>query len=97
MKNRLRALGDGRRRALERARARGGVHLFWFYMSLGLVWSLFMFGSTLLVDLFVNGRALDSEDVQGRALIYFVGGLLFGLFMWTIQETRGAGRPDGRA
>ena len=91
----MRALREWRRRELERARARGGVYLFWFYMSLGLVWSLSMFGSTLLVDSYYR-RAFDAEDLQTRALIYFVGGLLFGLCMWVAQETPGAGRTDKR-
>ncbi|HEX7313395.1 MAG TPA: hypothetical protein VF297_05715 [Pyrinomonadaceae bacterium] len=95
MRNELRALSDWRRRALERARARGGVHLFWFYMSLGLAWSLLMFGSTLLVDIYYR-RAFDAEDLQTRALIYFVGGLLFGLGIWVVRETTGAGRADDR-
>ena len=95
MRNELRALKEWRQRKLESARARGGVHLFWFYMSLGLVWSLFMFGSTLLVDIHYR-RAFDSEDLQMRALIYFVGGLLFGLCMWIVRETPGAGRAHDR-
>ena len=96
MKNQCRALKEWRRRELERARARGGVRLFWFYMSMGLVWSLFMFGSTLLVDFYYKHGVFDSEDLQARAVIYFVGGLLFGLCMWVVQETPGAGRPDRR-
>ena len=95
MRNELRALREWRRQALERARARGGVHLFWFYMSMGLVWSLFVSGSTFLVD-FYYGRAFDSGDVQTRALVYFVGGLIFGLVMWVTQETPGANRRDDR-
>jgi hypothetical protein len=95
MRKHCRALSEWRRRELARARARGGVHLFWFYMSVGLVWSLSMFGSTLLVD-FDYERAFDAEDSQARALIYFVGGLLFGLCAWVLQDTSGAGRTDNR-
>jgi hypothetical protein len=95
MKKQCWALREWRRQRLEQARARGGLHLFWFYMSMGLVWSLFMFCSTFLVDFYYK-RAFDSEDVQARAFIYFVGGLLFGLVMWTIQETPGAGRRHDR-
>ena len=95
MKNPFYAFGNWRRRALERARARGGLHLFWFYMSLGLAWSLFVSGSIFLVDLY-HGRASGSGDVQARALIYFAGGLLFGLVMWLLQETPGTGRRDAR-
>lgn len=96
MKKHCRALGDWQRRALERARVRGGVHLFRFYMSMGLVWSLFTFGSTVLVDCYYRHRAFDSGDLQARAVSYFVGGLLFGLCMWLVQETPGAGRPGRR-
>jgi hypothetical protein len=95
MMNPFCAFKEWRRRALERASAKGGAHVFWFYMSVGLVWSLLMFGSTLLVDFYYR-HARAAEGVPARALIYFVGGLLFGLVMWTIQETPGANRRDDR-
>jgi len=95
MGNPFRALKDWRQRALERARTRGALHVFWFYLSMGLVWSLFMFCSTFIVDLYYK-HASDFENVQARALIYFVGGLLFGLIMWVVQEAPGTGQRDLR-
>lgn len=93
MKNPYRALKDWRRRGLERARAKGGPHVFWFYLSLGLAWSLFMVAVFTALDYYV-GRPFNSEYFQTRTLIYFVGGLLFGLVMWVLEETPGTGRSD---
>jgi hypothetical protein len=93
MKNPCRALKEWRRRGLERARAKGGLHVFWFYLSMGLVWSVFMVAVFTALDFYDQGP-LDAEDFQSRALIYFVGGLLFGLVMWVLEEMPGTGRRD---
>ena len=94
MKNPWRAYGDWRRQEAARVAALGGWRLFWFNMTIGLVWGLVMFASTVLLDYYRDGAPqFDRERVQLNALIYFVGGLLFGLAMWTLQPgRRGGGR-----
>jgi hypothetical protein len=96
MQNPYRALRDWPPRRLARARGRGGLHVFWFYMSFGLLWGLFMFGLPLLLE-FCSGGALDPEGVQAGALVYFAGALLIGLVMWATQEVPRAGRRRGGA
>jgi hypothetical protein len=95
VKNPLRSYKEWRQRELERARVKGGFRLFWFYMSMGLVWSLFMVGAMTLLELFDEG-GLDAGSFQRHATIYFVGGLVFGLVMWVTQEPSGVRRPDDR-
>lgn len=74
-------------RRLARARGKGRLHVFWFYMSIGLMWALSMFGFTVLLNSCSTGR-LDSEMMQDSALIYFAGGLFVGLTTWATQELR---------
>ena len=93
MKNPFRAVKDWRRQALERARTKGALHVFWFYLSMGLAWSLLMIAVFTALEYYDEG-ALDFEDFQTRALIYFVGGLFFGFVMWVLQETPGTGHSN---
>lgn len=95
MKNPLRSYQNWRQQELERARAKGGFRLFWFYMSMGLLWSLFMVGAFTLIEYFDEG-ALDARSFQRHAATYFVGGLFFGFIMWVTQETPGVRRPADR-
>jgi hypothetical protein len=83
------------RRRLDRARVKGGWHVFWFYMSLGLVWGMFLLATISLVEYFYDGT-LDAKSFQRNAGIYFVAGLLYGLLMWILQEASGASRLDKR-
>ena len=91
MRNPLGAFMNWRRRDLERSRAKGGMRLFWFYMIMGLLWSLLMLALTAVMNYYHKG-ALRLDDFQNRALICFGGGLFFGLFMWLSREAPGAGR-----
>jgi hypothetical protein len=95
MKNPCCTFRDWRQRELERARARGGLHLFWFYMSMGLAWGLVMCVAVTLLEYHDEG-ALDAGRLQRHAAIYFVGGLLYGLILWVTQERRGAALPGQR-
>jgi hypothetical protein len=95
MKNPLWAYGDWRQRELERARAKGGFSLFWFYMSMGVVWSLFMVGSLTIFEYLSEG-ALDAGRLQRHAATYFVGGLIFGLITWVMEEPPRVRRPNNR-
>ena len=96
MKNAYRTLRDWPPRGLARAEGRGGPHVFWFHMSVGLVWALFMFGLTLLINLCSTG-ALDEEGVRSSMAVYYPGGLLIGLVMWATRQSPGARRRDKRA
>ncbi len=91
MKNPLRTFTDWRRRELERAREKGGLRLFWFYMTMGLAWGLVMVAFTAALD-YYNGGALRPGSLQDRWFVYFGGGLVFGLVMWLTQEVPGAGQ-----
>ena len=82
-------------RELERARAKSGWHVLWFYLSIGLAWGVFMLAANALVQYSYEG-SLDTQHLQGTAGIYFVGGLIYGLIMWGMQETPGTGRPGNR-
>ncbi|MFL6255194.1 MAG: hypothetical protein ACJ74T_09225 [Pyrinomonadaceae bacterium] len=93
MKNPCRTLKDWRRRGLERARAKGSLHVFWFYLSMGLAWSVFMVAVFTALD-FYDERSFNPEHFQTQTLIYFVGGLLFGLVVWVLEEMPGTGRRD---
>jgi hypothetical protein len=95
MQNPYRAVRDWPPRRLARARGRGGLHVFWFYMSFALLWGLAMFGLTLLLE-FCSRGALNPEVVRVSATAYFAGALLVGLVMWATQEVPRAGRRRGR-
>ena len=82
-------------REMERARAKSGWHVFWFYLSIGLAWGMFMLAANALLEVFYEG-SLDTRLLQRIAGIYFVGGVIYGLIMWVMQEVPGAGRPHNR-
>ena len=88
MTNPLRTYISWRRRQEERARDKGGLRLFWFYMTMGLVWSLLLTAFTALMNYYHVG-ALRPDDLKTRAFICFGGGLFFGLFMWLMREGAG--------
>jgi hypothetical protein len=93
MENPFRTFISWRRRDLERARHEGGVRLFWFYMTMGLVWGLLMTALAAVMNYYHKG-ALVPDDMWNRAFVCFGGGLFFGLFMWLMNEVPGAGRRD---
>ncbi|HEX6185360.1 MAG TPA: hypothetical protein VFZ44_15855 [Pyrinomonadaceae bacterium] len=95
MNNPFRAFRDRRQQAFARARERRGWHLFWIYMTMGLEWGIFMFAFNLIMEYFgVDGGGLVSGSLQLKAAVYFVGGMLFGLFLWTVQEFPAARHRD---
>ena len=64
-------------------------------IAIGLAWGVFMLAANALVQYSYEG-SLDTQHLQGTAGIYFVGGLIYGLIMWVMQEAPGAGRPHDR-
>ena len=95
MRNPFRALLEWRRREMERVDALGGWRLFWYYMTLGLLWSLWMFAGTTAIDL-LTGDTPRYLSLQDRMTINFGGGMLFGFVTWLIHTPRRAGRPSAR-
>jgi hypothetical protein len=95
MRSPIRACYDLQRRRLEAARAKGRAHVFWHYLSMGLGWSLFMVACGVLFDLYHAG-APNFESMRTRSLVYFVGGVSYGLVMWVVQETPDMCRRDPR-
>lgn len=93
MRNPFCAFIDWRQQQLAQARDKGGLHLFWFYITLGLVWSLFMTAMAAALDFYHNG-ALGSDTFHDRATTFFGGGIVYGLLMWTMRKVTGSGRRD---
>lgn len=71
-----------------RARARGGLHFFWFHLTVGLLLSLFLFAYMSL--------APDAEDLQTHARICFAYGMLFGLISWVVRVVSGSRKQGHR-
>lgn len=80
---------------LERAEARGGWHLFWFYMTAGLCWSLLLFALTTAYGLLI-GDTYKYLSLQERLAVQFLGGMLFGFITWLLRLSGAAGRPAAR-
>ena len=94
MRNPFCALKGWQQGALERAEARGGWSVFWFYMTAGLCLSLFMFALTGAFRLLSDAPTYLSP--RERLFIDFVGGMLFGFVMWVLHLSRRGVRPAAR-
>ena len=95
MKNPVWAFKEWRRRELARIDALRGGQLFWVYLTIGLTWALFVFALVTFWEYLTDGAAvLDGGRLQRHAALYFAGGILFGLLMWTDRPSRKGGRRD---
>lgn len=93
MRNPLCTCRDWWNREGERASAKGGLQLFWFSLTSGLVWAIFMVICLGLFDHFSSGKSVLAS-MQSHFLIYFVLGMVVGLSTWKKQAKPGKGcRP----
>lgn len=74
-------------REAERASAKGGWQLFWFSLTCGLMWGLFMVGWLTLANL-LDGD-YKPETLQNRSYLFFVCGMALGLILWVWQKATG--------
>lgn len=80
MRNPYRKLNDWLEREGERARAKGRLHFFWYSLTMGLLWGIFMVAWLTAFD-YVDGSYRPGL-IQTRSSFFFAGGMLFGLFLW---------------
>ena len=93
MRNPCRKLTGWWNREGERAKAKGGLQLFWFALTNGLLWTLFMVTALGLFDYFDGGKSFI-EGMRRHFLMYFVIGMLTGLSSWKRMSKPGNGsRP----
>ncbi|HEV7893946.1 MAG TPA: hypothetical protein VGP08_25245 [Pyrinomonadaceae bacterium] len=76
----------------ERAKAKGGLQLFWFALTNGLIWGLFMLVCLGLFD-YLTGDTSVVKSIQSHFLVYFVIGMLVGFTTWKQLLKSGKGRP----
>jgi len=91
MRNPLLQCRDWWNREGERAGTKGGWQLFWFCLTCGLIWCLFMVGWLTLFDL-LNGD-YQPGTLQTRAFMFFVCGMVFGLILWVWLKATGKTHP----
>jgi threonine/homoserine/homoserine lactone efflux protein len=88
MRNPLRTCIDLWEREGKRAKAKGGWQLFWFSLTCGLIWSIFMVGWLTLTDYLSDG-AVSPRRIQNYASFFFVGGMVVGLLLWVSRRASG--------
>ena len=90
MRNPCREIKGWWEREGERAKAKGGWQFFWYSLTVGLLWGLFMVVWLTTFD-YLDGTYRPGS-MQSRASMFFVFGMLFGLFVWIKGAASGKSR-----